>query len=1057
MTRKFWRNLIILLLTIPVLLFGIALSVLVVKQEDIVQHFLRELNEDIEGYIVIGSSRIAPFQNFPYVSIDLKDVQVFESEKYLDQGAILQLEDIYVGFDMMKLIAGNIEIKSISLQNGFLKIEQNRNAELNISRAFQPKKPSDEVAEALNLKLKKVKIKNVDFSKFNEDNLIKIDAFVEKGTIGVEKNTDFSALQTDLNFVFTIIQNEDSTFFKNKNCSLKTDITFLDQELLLQFNRATLTIEQSEFDVSGTVQLRDDIPIDLQLEGSKTNFDLFISLAPEELSPVLKRYENAGNVFFTASLEGPTLNAQPAIEARFGCKETFIANQFNKKRIDELQFNAYFTNGDERSVESMFFELRDFEARPEAGRFKGNLSVRNFREPEIDMRIDSDFNLDFLTSFFEIDNIFKLSGQVLLQMNFRDIIDLNNPEKSLNKLDQAYHANLKVNNLSFESPDFHLPIRKIDVEAETSGENFVIHKIDAKIGNSDLLISGSLSNIIDLVHHTDQQVVLEIFLKSELLDLEDLTKSKRNPEQFIDDKIKNFNTHFTFSGSAKDLTEFNYLPQGRFILDDLNATFQNYPHRLHDFDVDITIDDEDIRVHKFHGEIDDSDIDLYASMSNFVMFLKDDTSGTTQIKYRLESNKLILKDLLTYNGENFLPDDYRDEVFEKMVLNGTVQLSFFQNELKSTEINLDKLQGKMRLHPLKFERFSGKVKLENEQLVIQSLKGKLGNSEFSTYLKYYLGKEPKRKKYDNYLKFSAPRLDIDQLTNFNPPQKGEKVDHDAGFNIYELPFSDMKFELNIGELNYHNQRLQNVKTVLRTTTNHFIYLDKLNLDVAGGNINGRAYFDGSDPKQIYLNPDLKIEKIDLSKLLLKFDNFGQDELVADNLTGRFSGAITGKIRLYTDMVPKINESEVNLDFAVYNGVLINFAPMLALGDFFQDRNLRRVSFDTLQNKIHVNKGYLTIPQMTVNTSLGFLILEGTQDQSMQMNYLVRVPLRMVTQVASQKLFRRKKEEIDPEREDDIISHDKTRRTAFINVRVTGTPDAYKVNLERNRKRNTRVD
>lgn len=1024
---------------------------LYVKQEEIVQHFLEELNDDIEGYVVIGASRIAPFQNFPYVSIDLKEVQVFESENDLDQGPLLSLQDVYVGFDVLKLISGKTEIKTIALHDGFLKIEQDEHAELNINRAFKPKKPSEEISESLNLKLKKVKLKNLDISKYNSVNLVTVDAYVNKGIIGVEKSDAFSALKAECNFVFSVLKNGDSTFFKNKACYLETDISFIEESLTLNLEKTSLVIGKAKFDVFGSLSLKDDAPVDLILEGSKPSFDLFLSFAPEELSPIVQRYENAGNVYFKAEIKGATKNTQPSIEARFGCKETVISNQFNKKRIDELQFSAYFTNGEERSLETMYFELKDFEARPEAGRFKGSITVRNFIEPEIDMRIDSDFNLNFLTDFFEIDNIYKLSGQVLLQMNFRDIVDLNNPEKSLSKLDQAYYANLKIKNLSFESPDFHLPVRRIDVEAETEGEDLVINKIDAKIGNSDLLLSGKLTNIIDLVHHSDQEVILDIYLKSKLLDLEDITKSKRNPDQFIADKIKNFTTHFTFAGSAKELTEFNYLPQARFRLDDLNASFQNYPHRLHDFDIDIQINDEKIEVKKFHGEIDDTDLDLYASMTNFMMFFKEDTNGATSIRYKILSDKLILKDLLTYNGVNFLPDDYREEVFEKLILDGSVDLEFKENKLISTAIRLDKLQGKMRLHPLKFERFSGKVKLENEQLVIESLTGKLGYSQFTCYMKYFLGKNAKKKKYGNYLKFSAPRLDIDQLTNFTPPKQGEKVDHDSGFNIYELPFSDMNFDIKIDELNYHKQQIKNFKANIKTTQNHFIHINQLDLSVAGGKLKGKGYFDGSNPKMIYLNPDFSFEKIDLSKLLLKFDNFGQDAFVSDNLIGQLSGSLMGKIRLHTDMVPIIDESEISLNFSVYNGVLINYAPVRALEDFFKDKNLNRVAFDTLQNTLNLKNGFMTIPSMTINTSLGFLIIEGTQDKMMNMNYLIRLPFRMVTQVASQKLFKRKKEEINPEQEDEIIYHDPNRKTTFINVRITGTPDTYKVNLERRRK------
>jgi hypothetical protein len=321
------------------------------------------------------------------------------------------------------------------------------------------------------------------------------------------------------------------------------------------------------------------------------------------------------------------------------------------------------------------------------------------------MRVESDFNLDFLADFFNLDNLYKLKGQVLLTMNFHDIVDLNNPQKSLEKIDQAYYAKLKVNNLSFESPDFHLPIQKISIAAETRGDDLVIQKVDSKIGKSDILIQGKLLNIPGLIHQTEEEIQLDLSVVSKWIDLEDLTKSKRNPEEFIADKIKNFRTHFKFTGSSKDLTAFKYLPKGRFVLDELNASFQNYPHKIHDFDIDIEIDDSEIYLHKFHGEIDRSDVDIFGSLTNYPMFMHAETNGDTDIEFKIVSENLVLKDLLTYNGENYFPEDYRNEVLSKFQLIGRAALHFKDSQLISSDIYLDQLQAKMKVHPLKLEQF----------------------------------------------------------------------------------------------------------------------------------------------------------------------------------------------------------------------------------------------------------------------------------------------------------------------------------------------------------------
>jgi hypothetical protein len=295
-------------------------------------------------------------------------------------------------------------------------------------------------------------------------------------------------------------------------------------------------------------------------------------------------------------------------------------------------------------------------------------------------------------------------------------------------------------------------------------------------------------------------------------------------------------------------------------------------------------------------------------------------------------------------------------------------------------------------------------------------------------------------------------LDLDELTNYTQPKPNEPVEHDAVFNIYEIPFTDMKFDVQIGQLNYHNYKLANLKANLRTTENHYIHIDKLDLDVAGGHINGTGYFNGSNPKAIYLTPDFTFKKLDLDQLMLKFDNFGQDEIVSDNLHGRISGRLTGKIHLHTDMVPIINDSEIHLDFEVVDGRIDNYGPMHAIADYFQDKNLDRVAFDTLQNRIDMTNGNIKIPAMTINKTLGFLEVSGTQDKHNNMEYFVRVPMKMVTSIAANKLFGKKKEEIDPAQDDEIIRRDPEKKTKFINIKITGTPENYKIALGKDKDR-----
>jgi hypothetical protein len=94
-------------------------------------------------------------------------------------------------------------------------------------------------------------------------------------------------------------------------------------------------------------------------------------------------------------------------------------------------------------------------------------------------------------------------------------------------------------------------------------------------------------------------------------------------------------------------------------------------------------------------------------------------------------------------------------------------------------------------------------------------------------------------------------------------------------------------------------------------------------------------------------------------------------------------------------------------------------------------------------------GTMSFPNMTLNSSLGYIQLSGSQGLDLTMDYFIRVPLKLVKSAVFSKLFGRKPKDINPEQEDEIIVKDPNRKTRFINIRLTGTPEDYKISLRKN--------
>ena len=1049
--KKFWKRFVLFALISPVVLFFSVLLIVYVKQDAIVKSLIETANKDFKGAIRIKGSHIAPFADFPYISIDIEGLEIFEEDDFDSKKRILQINETYIGFDISGLMTGKYDVKTIRLTDGDIRLVRHLDGSFNIVKAFETGLPPEKVKEEFHLDLKSIKLDKIDISKYNESNGMMVDAYITKTTTSFKTTNKHLSIGLDSKFELSLIKNGDTTFIKHKHFEVDTKLDLDELTQVLSITETEVLLEGASFQFGGKVDFKDEANVDLHFKGNNQNFDLYLAMLPKDLSESLKEFDNQGKIFFDARIKGKTMNGQqPQINAKFGCKNGYFNNLESKKKLEKIGFKGSFTNGSKRDLSTMRFELENFSAKPEAGTFKGKLSVENFDSPTIDMNLISDFELDFLAKFLNTKELKGLSGRVILTLNFHDIIDLNNPEKSIERLNESYYSKLEIRKLKFKTPRYHLPLENLDLQATMIGNRANIEQFNMKIGKSDLNITGSVSDLIAIIHHSSDLVSTDLKIKSKFLDIKELTSGDKNAKPF-DEQINNLSLSLKFLSSAKAISESKTLPLGEFFIEDLHAKMKHYPHELKNFHADLFVDENDFRLMDFSGMIDNSDFHFSGRLDNYNIWFDEKIKGDTRVEFDLTSKLLQFDNVFTYGGDRFVPEDYRHEEINNLKLHGVTALHF-DGALKSTDFQLEHFEGKMKIHPLKFEQFKGRVHLENEFLSVDQFKGKMGHSNFSLDMNYNLSKTKSSK--SNFIHLSGNRLDVDELMNYQSPPVKEgsgtpKVNHDEVFSIYDFDFPIIHITTDIGQLNYHQYNLQHLKADIQSEGQHVVHIKKLAFDAAGGYMDIAGYLSGKDKKHIYFKPDIKVKSVDLDKLMVKFDNFGQDHLVSENLHGKFSGRITGKIHLHADFDPIINDSEIIIDMLVLNGRLENYGPILALSDYFEDNKLKSVEFDTLKNTLTIKKSVIEIPTMNINSSLGFIEINGKQKISdkMDMDYLIGIPWETVTKAASKKLFKRSK--TDESSAEEIQYRGENNKLVY--VQMSGDLENYKIKLAKKPK------
>jgi len=594
-----------------------------------------------------------------------------------------------------------------------------------------------------------------------------------------------------------------------------------------------------------------------------------------------------------------------------------------------------------------------------------------------------------------------------------------------------------------------------------NGKQAQLDKFEVLLGDSHLSVTGSLSDLPAIIHHAPTPVKAAFEIKSDSLNIAKLTRFSKEENSGINERVENLSLAFSFEALGNAFTEFEFLPQGEFFINDFYADLKYYPHTLHDFHADIIVEEQNLNINDFTGFIDASDFHLNGNVYDYPSWMQEKLNGDVKFDITLNSDLIQFENLFAYNGENYVPEDYRHEQIDDLQLHFASTLHYADNALSNIKLELDKFDGKMKVHPLRFEDFEGHFEYEDDHILVQDFKGKMGLSQFEIAANYYLGEDQTIKKRDNSFSIKSDFIDFDALSNYNlnqeqspvekqktPDKTADSPEHTEAFNIYELPFTDMQFNVDIGHFLYHRLDLKNVVGQLHTTQNHYIHLDTLRMDAAGGHIAMNGIFNGSDPEHIYLKPNLKLDQVDLDKLLFKFENFGQDVILSENLHGKLNSDITGNIRVYPDMMVDLDQSEVHIDAQILKGRLENYDPVLMLSDYFGDKDLTKIRFDTLQNHMDIVNGKVSIPNMTIESTLGHMEISGTQNMNDEIDYYVRIPWRVLLKATRNKIFGSKKK--DPDTEDEIIQKDEDKRTRYVNLNITGTLDDYKIKMGRDK-------
>lgn len=213
----------------------------------------------------------------------------------------------------------------------------------------------------------------------------------------------------------------------------------------------------------------------------------------------------------------------------------------------------------------------------------------------------------------------------------------------------------------------------------------------------------------------------------------------------------------------------------------------------------------------------------------------------------------------------------------------------------------------------------------------------------------------------------------------------------ASSYAFSLPaLIDLDLKASVDQLRMEEFGAEQIQGRLRMTGRQ-LTLSPLSFRTAEGQVSGSLALDGRPAEAYPLSIQADLQGINVATLFAEFQNFGQQFITSKHVQGKGNAQLTFTAPLRPDFSLDQDRLHCVADVTLSNGELKDHASLMAVADYLQGnklvapfvdtqalrKELKRVRFAKLENRIEIKDRAVYLPLMTVNSSLMDLEVSGT--------------------------------------------------------------------------------
>lgn len=530
------RVLGIVILLLVILWLGIWVYVKYNKA-DLISKISSRITEKSKAESHIGDLSANLFKTFPFISMELADVEIKDSLWKIHNRTFFKASNVYLRLSPLGLFNKNRGIGKVIVTGGQLHLfADSTYYNQYILRSDNRGKKRPSALPDIELISSEVIIENPSRQKYHHLSLREMTL-----TSTEDKSTQTFAIATNMLVKSLAFNTRKGSYLKNKNVRGDFELVIDRASKNLSFSDVALEIEEEVFNLSGNFSLdtaRRDF--NLSIRSSRLNFDKTVELLPDSTRLKIKSYSFEKPVSGEVSISGQTrYRFLPLVNIELNVVNNAIRTPGGT--FNNCSFKAKFHNelvvGDPRLDINSVLELSNFTGKFETIPLSSKLiRVSNLKSPYLECDLKSSFNLPALNDLTGSTTLQFLKGSGLVDIRF------NGPISGRDSIDAGIDGIVSIGNATVKYLPRNVTLSQCTGNFVFKGKDLHVEKFSARTGKTELSMNGDAKNFLSLLDISPEKLTLRWNVYSPHLHLEDFKTflARRNIQQAKKPAANNF-------------------------------------------------------------------------------------------------------------------------------------------------------------------------------------------------------------------------------------------------------------------------------------------------------------------------------------------------------------------------------------------------------------------------------------------------------------------------------------------------------------------------------------